>query len=160
MPIDIPTPTNAPGPTAPAELPQTSQAGAPPAGAHKEGNIGSAVAKSNEKRKRKKRGTSFAGIPTELAPRWELIVEEATKRIKAKRDTIKIAIGEKPYRGIPVTQEDAETRYLQMRDNSKLQTEALQENVTMSKEGRLLINKKYLTAIKKMEEKIRKGELE
>ena len=168
MPVDVPTPANATGPTAPQPpqadaLPQTSQGSAPPAGQNKtDGNIGNAVAKANEKRKRAERPgrSDLGGIPSQLAARWELLVDEAAKRIKSKRDTIKIAIGEKPYRGIPVTEEDAEVRYMQMRDNAKMQTEALQENVTMSKAGRLLVNKEYLAAIMKIEKKIRKGELE
>ncbi len=165
MPTDIPTPPNAPGPTEPAPptadaLPNTSQGSAPPAGQYKEANIGNAVAKANEKRKRRDKNTIYEGIPTDLAPRWELIVDEAAKRIKAKRDTIKIAIGEKPYRGIPVTEEDAEIRYQQMRDSAKLQTEALQENVTMSKAGRLLVNKDYLKALRKLEKKVREGDIQ
>lgn len=115
-------------------------------------------AESKAKEKRAKTFQKSTGIPAEMAPRWELIRDEVAKRIKAKRDTIKVAIGEKPYNGIPIDETEAEIRFLQMRDNPELQQEALAANVIKSKDGRLLINKKYLEAITKLEHKYRKGE--
>ncbi len=156
-----------PAPEAPPEgaptpdpMAGTGQASAPPAMANKEVSLAEAMRNQKERKKERNKYNNLGGIPSEMAPRWELIVSEAGKRIKAKRDTIKIAIGEKPYRGIPVTQEEAEVRYQQMRDSAKLQTKSLEENVTRSVDGRLLINKKYLKAIKGLEEKIRKGEIQ
>ena len=152
-----PAPEGAPTPD---PMAQTSQASAPPAMANKNISLIESIKKQKERKARKNQYNNLGGIPSDLAPRWELIVDEAGKRIKAKRDTIKMAIGEKPYRGIPVSQEEAELRYMQMRDSAKLQTESLEENVTKSVDGRLLINKEYLKAIKGLEEKIRKGEIQ
>ena len=139
---------------------QTAQAAAPPAMKNKSVPIEKAILAQKERKKHANKYNNLGGIPSDMAPRWELIVTEAAKRIKAKRDTIKIAIGDKPYRGIPVTEEEAEIRYLQMRDNAKLQTKSLEENTTMSVDGRLLVNKEYVKALKKMEDKLRKGEIQ
>ena len=153
-----PAPTTPPETPAPDPMAQTSQGGAPPAMKNKQMSLAKAMLKQKERKKQANKYNDLGGIPSDMAPRWELIVTEASKRIKAKRDTIKIAIGDRPYRGIPVTQEEAETRYLQMRDNAKLQTKSLEENITRSVDGRLLVNKEYIKAIKRMEEKLRRGE--
>ncbi len=158
--------TQGPAPTAPPEgapvpdpMAQTAQGAAPPAMKHKKVSLEESLRNKDKRKKEANKYNNLGGIPSDLAPRWELIVQEAAKRIKAKRDTIKIAIGDKPYRGIPVTEHEAETRYLQMRDSAKLQTNSLEENITMSVDGRVLVNKEYIKAIKKMEAKLRKGEI-
>jgi hypothetical protein len=138
----------------------TGQAAAPPHMASKEVSLKQAMENKQERKERSKKNKYLGGIPSDMAPRWEVIVEESAKRIKAKRDTIKIAIGERPYRGIPTTEAEAETRYLQMRESAKLQTQSLEENVTRSVDGRLLINKEYLNAIRSLEKKIREGEIQ
>ena len=144
----------------PDPMAQTAQAAAPPAMKNKSVPLEKALRAKQKRKGQMNKYNNLGGIPSDLAPRWELIVTEAAKRIKAKRDTIKIAIGDKPYRGISVTEEEAEIRYLQMRDNAKLQTKSLEENVTMSVDGRLLINKEYVNALRKIEEKLRKGEIQ
>ena len=144
----------------PDPMAQTAQAAAPPAMKNKSVPLEKAIQAQKERKTRANKYLELGGIPADLAPRWELIVTEAAKRIKEKRDTIKIAIGDKPYRGIPVTEEEAEIRYIQMRDNAKLQTKSLEENITMSVDGRLLVNKEYIKAIAKMEDKLRKGEIQ
>jgi hypothetical protein len=121
-------------------------------------NIGSAVALANEKTKEMKKKNS-QNIPTEMAPRWELIVDEATQRIKNKRDLIIQAIGDKPYQGIPIDEDEAQIRYTQMRNDVELQSQALEPNVIKAKDGRLLINKKYIDKLIELETKIRKGEI-
>lgn len=118
-----------------------------------EGNMGSAVAAYNEKMKKAKK----VGIPTEMAPRWEMLVDEATKGINKKRKEILKFIGEKPYKGIPIEKDEAASRYMQMRENAELQTETLKQNTITNKEGKLLINKAYLNAIIELEKQIREG---
>ena len=158
--------TQGPAPTAPPEgapvpdpTAQTSQGAAPPAMKNKQLSLAASLLEQKKRKKQANKYNNLGGIPSEMAPRWEIIVSESAKRIKAKRDTIKIAIGERPYRGIPVTKEEAELRYLQMRDSAKLQTNSLEENITMSVDGRLLVNKEYINAIRQMEAKLRKGEV-
>ena len=109
------------------------------------------------KEKRIKTGGKVKDVPKELAPRWEMIVQEAAKRIKAKRDKIKEVIGERPYQGIPLEDFELEVRLSQMRDNPELQKEALTQNVKKTKDGRLLINKAYLKVLTDYETKIKKG---
>lgn len=98
-------------------------------------------------------------VPSELAPRWELLVREARNAIKEKRDQIKEVIGERPYQGFPLDKAEAEVRYIQMRESVELQTTALEANIQKTKEGRILINKEYLKAMIEFEERIRKGEI-
>ena len=121
-------------------------------------DVGAAVALANEKTK-KQRKTNADGIPVDLAPRWELIVDEATKAIKIKRDEIKMVIGEKPYKGIPIDEDEAQRRYVQMRKDVELQTQALEPNIQKAKDGRIMINKEYIKKLIEFETKIRKGEI-
>ena len=144
----------------PDPMAQTSQGAAPPSMKNKSVPIEKAIQAQKERKARENKYLNLGGIPSDLAPRWELIVTEAAKRIKSKRDTIKIAIGDKPYRGIPVTEEEAEVRYIQMRNNAKLQTKSLEENITMSVDGRLLVNKEYIKENAKREEKLRNGAIQ
>ena len=121
-------------------------------------DIGSAVALANEKTKEMKKKNAD-NLPTEVAPRWELIVDEVTQRIKNKRDLIIQTIGDKPYQGIPLEEDEAQRRWIEMRNDVELQTQGLEPNIQKAKDGRILINKKYLEAITKIETKIRKGEI-
>ncbi len=122
-------------------------------------DIGAAVALTNEKTKEMRKKKDAENIPTEMAPRWELIVQEATQRIKNKRAMIIEAIGDKPYQGLPLEEDEATRRYLQMRNDPELQAQALEENIQKAKDGRILINTAYLDRIIEFETKIRKGEI-
>jgi hypothetical protein len=120
-------------------------------------NIGQAVQSANVKTREKARKYGPNEIPVDLAPRWEMIVRESAKALKDKRDKIKVAIGEKPYNSLPIDEDEAVTRYLQMRNDPELHSEALSTNIKKSKDGRILIKKDYLKAITDIENKIRKG---
>ena len=127
----------------------------PPTGTNT--NIGEAVAKANETVRVKSKVSKPSIVPTELAPRWELIVNESAKRLKAKQDMIKKVIGERPYKGIPIDENELEIRYTQMRDDPDLHKEALKPNLIKTKDGRVLVNKEYIQALINIESKIRKG---
>ncbi|HEC66045.1 MAG TPA: hypothetical protein ENI23_12190 [bacterium] len=119
--------------------------------------IGGAIEKANKKTR--DFGKKWDKIPTEMAPRWEMLVDESAKSIKAKHDIIKVAIGEKPYNNFPLDEAEAEIRYLQMRNNLELHTEAMEANIVKTKDGRLLIKKDYLKKLIEFEKKIREGRI-
>jgi hypothetical protein len=92
-------------------------------------------------------------IPESLADRWELLVAEAAKRIKQKRDQIKTTIGARPYHGLPVDETELRSRWMQIRKDPNALFDVFSENVRFTKDGRALLPKKLVESIYRNEGK-------
>lgn len=93
-------------------------------------------------------------IPANLADRWELLVDEAAKRLNNKRKQIKEAIGSRPYKGMPVDENELRRRWMEIRRDPNAIFEVFAENVRFTKDGRALLPNELVNAIYKGEGKI------
>ncbi|KKN05179.1 hypothetical protein LCGC14_1089880 [marine sediment metagenome] len=106
-----------------------------------------------------KRKTTGTEIPPDLAGRWELIVDEVKKIIREKRKRIKAAIGERPYRGLPVEKAELTARWAQIRHDVEGLTEVLQTNTKFKPDGRVLAPKALIRSMIEQERGFREGGL-
>ena len=107
----------------------------------------------------KKKGTQDSAIPSDLASRWETIVAEAAKRIFIKRKEMAKAIGQRPYRGLPVETSDLTARWAQIRHDTPALVEVFSGNAKFKEDGKVLVPTALIESITKEEEKFRKGGL-
>lgn len=107
-----------------------------------------------------KKGTQDSAIPTDLASRWETIVAEAAKRIFIKRKEMAKAIGQRPYRGLPVETSDLTARWAQIRHDTPALVEVFSGNAKFTKSGAVLIPKALIESMVKTETSFRKGGLD
>lgn len=91
-------------------------------------------------------------VPSGLADRWELLVEEAAKRLKHKRDEIRKTIGPRPYRGLPVNDTELRSRWFEIRKNPEALFDVFSENVRFTKEGKALLPKELVNKIYEFEQ--------
>ena len=96
-------------------------------------------------------------VPTEFADRWELIVSEAGKRLFERRNRIKQAVGARPFKGLPVSEDELLGRYGQIRRDPEEMLKLLLENVKVAKDGRVLLPKEFVNKLVEMEGKIKDG---
>jgi len=92
-------------------------------------------------------------IPANLADRWELLVSEASKRLKNKRDQISKSIGPRPYKGLPVDENELRGRWMEVRRDVNELFDIFSENVRFTKDGRALLPKKLVESMYKFEGK-------
>jgi hypothetical protein len=108
----------------------------------------------------KKKDTQDNTIPPDLASRWETIVEEAAKRIFIKRKAMAKAIGQRPYRGLPVEASDLTARWAQIRHDTPALVEVLSENAKFKKDGKVFVPKALIESMTTTEDSFRKGGLD
>jgi hypothetical protein len=96
-------------------------------------------------------------IPAGLADRWELLVGEAAKRIKKKRDQIKTSIGARPYNGLPVDEDELRARWMEIRRDPNAVFDVMAENVRFTKEGKVMLPKELVNKIVDYETKARRS---
>jgi len=96
-------------------------------------------------------------IPADLASRWELIVDEAAKRLFERRKQLKAAIGTRPYRGLPVTDDELMRRYATIRHDPEAMTNLLVENAQVEPDGKVLLPKELISTMVEAERKLREG---
>ena len=96
-------------------------------------------------------------IPKDLASRWELIVQEVSKRLFEQRKLLKTAIGYRPYKGLPVSEEEAYSRSVQIRADPQLLTELLASNLKVQPDGSSLLPRKLIERMSKFEARFKRG---
>ena len=96
-------------------------------------------------------------VPSDLADRWELIVDLAAKRLFDKRKNVKTAIGARPYRGLPVDENEILGRYSEIRHDPEEMTNLLMENAKIKPDGRVLLPKELIGTMMNAERKLREG---
>jgi hypothetical protein len=97
-------------------------------------------------------------IPKDTADKWERLTKLASERLFGKRKKIMAAVGNRPYRGLPVSEAELLSRYSQVRKDPQALLQILQENAKFKPDGRVLIPKALIATMTKMEKKIREGE--
>lgn len=95
-----------------------------------------------------------------LASRWESMVKFASKRLYDKRKQMLAAIGSRPYKGLPVKEEQILSRFAQIQHDPQALAEVLKQNAMFKEDGRVLIPKDLVTKMKEMTQKLRKGGIE
>jgi len=96
-------------------------------------------------------------VPTGLSDRWELLVDLAASRLYDKRKKIKEAIGTRPYRGLPVTDDEIVGRYSAIRHDPEAMTNLLMENAKVKPDGRVLLPKELISKMIEAERSLRTG---
>ncbi len=96
-------------------------------------------------------------LPKGVAARWELIVKIASQRLHAKRKQIAEAIGERPYKGLPVREEELTSRWATIRHEQDSLAEVFQSNAKFKPDGRVLVPKALIEGMIKQEKKIKDG---
>ncbi|KKL92068.1 hypothetical protein LCGC14_1888400 [marine sediment metagenome] len=96
-------------------------------------------------------------IPTGIAARWELIVKLASERLHRKRKQISEVIGERPYKGLPVREEELDARWAQIRHEGDSLVEVFQSNAKFKPDGRVLVPKALIDGMIKQEKKKKDG---
>ncbi len=74
-----------------------------------------------------------------------------------KRKNMLDTIGTRPYKGLPVKEEELLSRFSQIWRDPQALTEILKQNAIFKKDGRVLISKALLKKMKEMTQKLRKG---
>lgn len=115
------------------------------------------VTRAGSRRTPKSEVARLKDIPKDLAGRWELIRDFATDRIFAKRKQIKEAIGDRPYRGLPVDETELQARWAQIRNDTEALSEVFQSNAKFRPDGRVLVPKALIEGMVKQEKKRRDG---
>lgn len=96
-------------------------------------------------------------IPQDTADRWDNLRNIASERMFWKRKRILAAVGERPYRGLPVGEAELLTRYSQVRNDPAAMAQILQENAKFKPDGRVLVPKALIESMKNMETRLREG---
>ena len=96
-------------------------------------------------------------IPIGLASKWEKMVDLSAGRLFDKRAKMKEVIGARPYKGLPVKDEDQLSRFSQIWHDQQALTQVLQENATFKPGGRVLLPKALLDAMRIMTKKLRES---
>ena len=97
-------------------------------------------------------------IPKNTADKWERLTKLASERLFGKRKQIMVAVGSRPYQGLPVSEAERLSRYSQIRKDPQALLQILQENAKFKPDGRVLVPKALIESMVKMEKKIREGE--
>jgi hypothetical protein len=101
--------------------------------------------------------TERMDIPSDLAARWELIVHETGKRLFTTRNKIREAIGKRPYKGLPVSDEELYNRWLGVRADKTLLTTVIKDNIKETPDGRKLVPNAFVEQILKAEKRAKEG---
>ena len=96
-------------------------------------------------------------IPAGLADKWEKMRDLAAGRLFDKRARMKEVIGARPYRGLPVKDEDQLSRFSQIWHDQQALSQVLQENATFKPDGRVLLPRALLDAMRIMTKKLRES---
>ena len=96
-------------------------------------------------------------IPKDTADKWERMTKIASERLFGKRKKIMAAVGNRPYRGLPVSEAELLSRYSQVRHDPEALLEILKENAKFKPDGRVMVPKALIESMKNMEKKIREG---
>lgn len=96
-------------------------------------------------------------IPKELADRWDLLVSTTADNLLARRNKLKEAIGARPYKGLPVTEEELGARWSQIRQDVPALVEVLKSNAKYTIDGQVLVPKALVKSMIEQETKRRKG---
>lgn len=99
-------------------------------------------------------------LPEGLASRWEGMVKFASRRLYDKRKRMLAAIGSRPYKGLPVKEEEILSRFAQIQHDPQALAEVLKQNAMFKEDGRVLVPKDLITKMKEMTQKLRKGGIE
>ncbi len=92
------------------------------------------------------------------AEKMERTVSILATGLKVKRDNMLKAIGDRPYKGFPVSKGERLSRYSQIRRDTVSLTQLFKENAKFKADGRVLLPKSLINDIIKMEKTIRVGE--
>ena len=96
-------------------------------------------------------------IPKDTADKWERMTQIASERLFGKRKRIMAAVGNRPYKGLPVSEAELLSRYSQVRNDPEALLEILKENAKFKPDGRVMVPKALIESMKNMEKKIREG---
>ena len=99
-------------------------------------------------------------VPTGLADKWDLLVDVTANNLLEMRRKLKKAIGERPYKGFPVTEEDRGARWSQIRQDVPALVEMLRANSKHTPDGEVLVPKALIDSMTEQETRRRKGGLE
>jgi len=84
-------------------------------------------------------------------------VKLASERLHRKRKQISEAIGERPYKGLPVREEELTARWAQIRHEGDSLVEVFQSNAKFKPDGRVLVPKALIDGMINQEKKIRES---
>lgn len=95
-----------------------------------------------------------------LSERWEKMVNLAAGRLHDKRKRILTAIGSRPYKGLPVKEDEILSRFAQIQHDPQALGEILKQNAVFKASGKVLLPKALLSKMKEMTAKLRKGNID
>lgn len=96
-------------------------------------------------------------IPEGLADKWDVLVKESSQRLKKRREDIKKAIGERPYKGLPVSDTELAKRWSQIQHSKQDLVELFQENARFKKDGTVLVPRELIKTIKEQHRRRQEG---
>ena len=92
-----------------------------------------------------------------LASKFESVVDILANSLKEKRKELLTAIGERPYKGFPISLKERQARYKEIRNNPSALMEVFKGNAKFKPDGRVLIPKELIKTIQQMEKSIKTG---
>ena len=94
-------------------------------------------------------------IPKDLASRWETIVETSATGMLDRRTKMLEAVGERPYKGLPVEENERLARYREIREDPLSLVEILKANTRIKEDGRILVKRKLISSMIEMEQQLK-----
>lgn len=113
--------------------------------------------RAGQRKKRAARVALLSEIPSDIASRWELIVDSVAKELQVSRRDLMASIGNRPYKGLPVDDSELQGRWGQIRHDRDALVEVLQANAKFKQDGRVLLPKKLIAGMITQEKKFREG---
>ena len=99
----------------------------------------------------------WAGVPQELADRWEFIVQEVGKGLYDTRKKMRASIGKRSYRSLPIDEEELHNRWLSIRHSKDELKTVIRDNMKVSPDGKIMLPNELVARVLKSERRARSG---
>src|SRR5438093_1188908 len=94
-------------------------------------------------------------IPKDLASRWELLVNTSATGMFNRREKMLQAVGERPYKGLPVDASERLARYREIRQDTPALVEILKANTLVKDDGNILVKRNLIDSMVEMEQQLK-----
>ena len=95
----------------------------------------------------------------DFAARREKVAGESAKGMFQKLMMLRKLLGERPYRGRAVSDQELEDRFIAVRHDREAMKQVIAENVRVKDGGAVLVSREFVNSMIKTEDKMRKGGL-
>jgi len=98
-------------------------------------------------------------LPATPAERMEVTAKELARRLFEHKQSIRTALGGRPYKGAPLSKQDQISRYTEVRNDPQAWLDLMKQNFKVKEDGHILAPKGMLKEFGAMEKTLREGVL-